>query len=116
MFEAAFANLERVCEHTRQELASYRKQRPGDTDAAFIEQSVREFVRAGSGVKDHRDSHRMMALSVYTLVVKLDEVSRLRSRIEHLEDALSMRDDALSIAWSIIDKHDAGEPDEDEQA
>ncbi len=106
MFEAAFANLASVCEKTRQELASYRKQRPGDTDAAFIEQSVRDFIRAGRETEDPRPGLRMMALSVYALVVKCDEVSRLTARVAQLEDALDMRDDALAIAWDIIDKND----------
>jgi hypothetical protein len=115
MFEAAFASLSSVCERTRQELASYRQQRPGDTDAAFLEQSVHEFIRAGRETKDPRPGLRMMALSVYALVVKCDEVARLTARVAQLEDALDMRDDALAIAWDIIDKHDNnGEPDEDE--
>lgn len=104
MFEAAFANLSSVCERTRQELESYRRQRPGDTDAAFLEQSVKEFIRAGREAEDPRSGLRMMALSVYSLVIKCDEVTRLRARVAHLEDSLAMRDDALDIAWDLVDR------------
>jgi hypothetical protein len=107
MFDAAFARLEQVCERTRAELASYREQRPGDTDAAFLEQSVREFVRAGMEAEDHRPGLRMMALSVYSLVVKCAEVSHLRERVAYLADQLDMRGDALQISWNKIDELEA---------
>ena len=105
-YEAAFANLHSVCERTRQELASYRQQRPEDDDAAFIDQSVRQYIAAGREVKDHRQSHRMMALSVYSIVVQCDRIARAQARIAELEDALLMRDQALEIAWHIIDENE----------
>lgn len=33
-------------------------------------------------------------------------MARYSARIAELEDLLAMRDGALEIAWSIIDKHD----------
>jgi hypothetical protein len=104
MFEAAFASLASVCERTRQELASYRAQRPGDDDTAFLEQSVKEFIKAGREVEDPRPGLRMMALSVYALVNRMDEVSRLRERVAYLEDQLDMRGQALEISWNKIDE------------
>lgn len=107
MFEAAFASLASVCERTRQELVSYRQQRPGDDDTAFLEQSVREFIRAGRETEDPRAGLRMMALSVYALVNRMDEVNQLRRRIAYLEDQMDMRAEALEISWNKIDELEA---------
>jgi len=104
MFDAAFARLNHICEQTRSQLVSYRAQRPGDTDAAFLEQSVHEFIRAGREATDPRDGLRMMSLSVYSLVIKCDEVSKLRARVAELEDHLEMRGEALELAWNRIDE------------
>jgi hypothetical protein len=107
MFEAAMGSLESIIDRTRQQLNSYRSQRPGETDEEFISQLVKEFIAAGRQQPDGRPGQRMMALSVYTLVIDRDRVARAERNLDVLSDQLQMRGEALEIAWAKIDELEA---------
>jgi hypothetical protein len=107
MFESAQASLESVIDRTRRQLNSYRQQRPGETDDEFISQLVREFLAAGRECEDPRPGHRMMALSVFTLVIDRDRVAKAERNLAVLSDHLEMRGEALAIAWSKVDELEA---------